>query len=34
VVNREFVLGDVEREKFRTLMRIYEVFSGNRLLSY
>jgi REP element-mobilizing transposase RayT len=34
VVNREFVLGDVEREKFRTLMRIYEAFSGNRVLSY
>ena len=34
VVDRRFVLGDAEREKFRTFMRMYENFSGCRVLSY
>ena len=33
-VNREFVFGDVERERQRMYMRMYENFSGNRVLSY
>ena len=33
-VNREFVFGDVEREQQRMYMRMYENFSGNRVLSY
>jgi len=33
-VNREFVFGDVEREQQRMYMRMYENFSGNRILSY
>ena len=33
-VNREFVFGDVEREQQRRYMRMYENFSGNRVLSY
>ena len=34
VVDRRFVFGDAEREKFRTSMRMYENFSGCRVLSY
>jgi hypothetical protein len=34
VVDRQFVLGDVERERFRMLMRMQENFSGCRVLSY
>jgi len=34
VVNREFRLGDEEREVFRMFMRMYENFSGCRVLSY
>lgn len=34
VVDRRFVLGSEEKEKFRTLMRIYEKFSGCRVASY
>ena len=34
VVDRRFVLGDEEREKFRTFMRMQENFSGCRVLSY
>ena len=34
VVDRRFVFGEVEREKFRTLMRMQENFSGCRVLSY
>lgn len=34
VVDRQFVLGDLEREKFRTFMRMQENFSGCRILSY
>lgn len=34
VVDRRFVLGDVEREKFRTFMRMQENFSGCRVLAY
>ena len=34
VVNREFVLGDVEREHQRMFMRMYENFSGCRVLAY
>lgn len=34
VVNREFVFGSVEKEQLRMFMRMYEVFSGNRVLSY
>ncbi len=33
-VNREFVFGDLERERMRMFMRMYENFSGNRILSY
>lgn len=33
-VNRAFVFGEVEREKMRMFMRMYENFSGNRILSY
>jgi putative transposase len=33
-VDRRFVLGDEEREKFRTFMRMQENFSGCRVLSY
>lgn len=31
VVDRRFVLGAEEKEKFRALMRIYEKFSGCRV---
>lgn len=34
VVNREFVCGDVERERQRMYMRMYEDFSGCRVLAY
>ena len=34
VVDRRFVFGDLEREKFRTFMRMQEQFSGCRILSY
>jgi putative transposase len=34
VVDRRFVFGDVEREKFRTFMRMQENFTGCRVLSY
>ncbi|MGL5019094.1 MAG: transposase [Luteolibacter sp.] len=34
VVDRRFVLGTVEKEKFRTLMRMQENFTGCRALSY
>ena len=34
VVDRRFVFGDVEREKFRAFMRMQENFSGCRVLSY
>ncbi len=34
VVDRRFVFGDVEREKFRVFMRMQELFSGCRVLSY
>jgi putative transposase len=34
VVDRRFVVQDVEREKFRTFMRMQENFSGCRVLSY
>jgi REP element-mobilizing transposase RayT len=34
VVDRRFVFGDVEREKFRTFMRMQENFSGCRVLAY
>ncbi len=34
VVDRRFVLGDEEREAFRMFMRMYENFSGCRVLSY
>ena len=34
VVDRRFVLGADEKEKFRALMRIYERFSGCRAVSY
>ena len=34
VVNREFVFGIVEKEQLRKFMRMYEVFSGNRVLAY
>jgi len=33
-VNREFVFGDLEREQQRRFMRMYEDFSGCRVLSY
>ncbi len=34
VVDRRFVFGDTEREHFRMFMRMYENFSGCRVLSY
>jgi REP element-mobilizing transposase RayT len=34
VVDRRFVLGSEEKEKFRTLMRMQENFTGCRVLSY
>ena len=34
VVDRRFVFGDEEREKFRAFMRMQENFSGCRILSY
>ncbi len=34
VVNRDFVLGDVEREKFVELMRMYEAFCRVRVVTY
>lgn len=34
VVNRRFVLGIEEKEKFRTLMWMQENFTGCRILSY
>ena len=34
VVDRRFVFGDEEREAFRMFMRIYENFTGCRVLSY
>ena len=34
VVDRRFVLGPEEKEKFRALMRIYEKFSGCRVTAY
>ncbi len=34
VVDRRFVLGAEEKEKFRALMRIYERFSGCRVTAY
>jgi putative transposase len=34
VVERRFALGDAEREQFRMLLRMYENFSGCRILSY
>jgi putative transposase len=34
VVDRRFVFGDAEREKFRVFMRMQENFSGCRVLSY
>ncbi|MFT4177114.1 MAG: transposase [Luteolibacter sp.] len=34
VVDRRFVLGDEEKEKFRTFMRMYENFSGCRIAAY
>jgi REP element-mobilizing transposase RayT len=34
VVDKRFALGADEKEKFRSLMRMYEKFSGNRVLSY
>jgi putative transposase len=34
VVGRDFVFGPVEKEKFRTFMRMYENFSGCRVLAY
>ena len=34
VVDRRFVFGDEEREAFRMFMRMYENFSGCRVLSY
>lgn len=33
-VDRRFIFGDEEREKFRTFMRMQENFSGCRVLSY
>lgn len=32
--DRRFVFGDVEREQFRTLVRMYENFFGIRVLAY
>ncbi len=34
VVNRDFLLGDMDREKFVRLMREYEQFCGVRVLTY
>jgi putative transposase len=34
VVDRRFAFGQGEKEKLRTFMRMYENFSGNRVLSY
>jgi REP element-mobilizing transposase RayT len=34
VVGRDFVFGPPEKEKFRTFMRMYENFSGCRVLAY
>jgi putative transposase len=34
VVDRTFVFGPDEKEKLRTCMRMYENFSGNRVLAY
>ena len=34
VVDRRFVLGPEEKEKFRALMRVYERFSGCRVTAY
>ena len=34
VVDRRFVLGTEEKEKFRTLMRMQENFTGCRAISY
>lgn len=34
VVDRRFVFGDGEREQFRTYVRMYENFSGIRVLAY
>jgi REP element-mobilizing transposase RayT len=34
VVDRRFAFGGDEKEKLRTFMRMYENFSGNRVLSY
>jgi hypothetical protein len=34
IVDRRFVLGAQEKEKFRTLLRMYEKFSGCRVTSY
>ena len=34
VVDKRFALGPDEKEKFRSFMRMYEKFSGNRVLSY
>jgi REP element-mobilizing transposase RayT len=34
VVDRRFVFGDAEREQFRIYLRMYEKFTGCRLLSY
>ena len=34
VVERRFAFGDVEREQFRIFMRMYENFTGCRVLSY
>ena len=34
VVDRRFVFGDAEREQFRIFLRMYENFTGCRLLSY
>ena len=34
VVDRRFVFGDSEREQFRIYLRMYENFSGCRILSY
>jgi hypothetical protein len=34
VVEKRFAFGPDEKEKFRSFMRMYEKFSGNRVLSY
>jgi putative transposase len=34
VVERRFAFGPVEKEKFRTLMRLQEKFTGCRVVSY